>query len=237
MIQAFRYVSSFLIYIVITCVWAITAALIGVKQRTVGSYDRSARLWGVGMLQGTGIRVKLEGAEHLDPSRPCVYMSNHASLIDTWAILAVIPGSIRFIYKKGIDYVPLMGRALRAARHLPIHRSSPSKAFATYEQAAKLVREGLSAIVFPEGTRSLDGRLKPFKKGSFVLAIAAGVPVVPIYCHNAYELMPRGSWSPKPGLVTLRVGPPIPTAGLSYDDREQVAAQTRAAILALGARE
>lgn len=237
MMQALRYISSFLIYMAVAGTWAVVAALFRVRQRTGGAYDRSARLWGVGMLRGTGIEVKLEGAEHLDPSRPCVYMSSHASFIDIWAILAVIPGTIRFIYKKGMNWIPLMGIALRSARHLPIDRRRRSQAFATYNEAAAMVREGFSAVVFPEGTRSRDGRLKAFKKGPFVLAITAGAPVVPIYCHNTYELMPRGSWSPKRGTVTLRVGAPIPTAGLGPEDREQVAQATRAALLGLGARE
>jgi 1-acyl-sn-glycerol-3-phosphate acyltransferase len=100
-----------------------------------------------------------------------------------------------------------------------------------------MIRRGFSAVLFPEGTRSRDGRLQPFKKGSFVLAISAGAPVIPVFCENTYELMPRRSWSPKPGTVTLRIGAPIPTAGLRYEDRDRIAAATRAALIALGARE
>jgi 1-acyl-sn-glycerol-3-phosphate acyltransferase len=237
MIQAIRYIVSLVVYITWTCTWAIGAALLGVRQRPGGAYDKSARAWGVGMLRGTGITVRVVGREHLDPGTPCVYMSNHASVIDICAILAEIPGTIRFVYKKGMDWIPLMGLALRAAKHLPIDRSSRSRAFSMYDRAAGMIRRGFSAVVFPEGTRSLDGRLKPFKKGSFVLAIAAGAPVIPIFCENTYELMPRGSWSPKQGVVTLRIGAPIPTAGLSYEDRDQVASATRQALIALGARE
>lgn len=237
MIQAIRYISSFIVYIVWTCTWAIGAALLGVRQRPGGAYDQSARAWGVGMLRGTGITVRVEGREHLDPDTPCVYMSNHASMIDIWAILAEIPGTIRFVYKKGMDWIPLMGVALRAAKHLPIDRHNRSRAFSLYDRAAGMIRRGFSAVVFPEGTRSPDGRLKPFRKGSFVLAISAGAPVIPIFCENTYELMPRGSWSPRQGTVTLRVGAPIPTAGLTYEDRDKVANATRAAMLALGARE
>lgn len=237
MIQTIRYVSAFVVYIAWTCTWAISAALLGVRQRPGGAYDRSARAWGVGMLRSTGITVRVEGREHLDPETPCVYMSNHASLVDIWAILAEIPGTIRFVYKKGMDWIPLMGIALRAAKHLPIDRHNRTRAFSMYDRAAGMIRRGFSAVVFPEGTRSLDGRLQPFKKGSFVLAIAAGAPVIPVFCENTYELMPRGSWSPRRGTVTLRIGAPIPTAGLSYEDRDQVASATRKALLALGARE
>jgi len=237
MIQAIRYIVSFVVYITWTSLWAIGAALLGVRQRPGGAYDRSARAWGVGMLRGTGITVRVVGREHLDPGTPCVYMSNHASVIDIWAILAEIPGTIRFVYKKGMDWIPLMGLALRAAKHLPIDRHNRSRAFSMFDRAAGMIRRGFSAVVFPEGTRSRDGRLKPFRKGSFVLAISAGAPVIPVFCENTYELMPRGSWSPRRGTVTLRIGAPIPTAGLGYDDRDRVADATRKALIALGARE
>ncbi len=237
MIQAIRYIVSFVVYITWTGSWAVSAALLGVRQRPGGAYDKSARAWGVGMLRGTGITVRVEGREHLDPGTPCVYMVNHASFIDIWAILAEIPGTIRFVYKKGMDWIPLMGIALRAARHMPIDRHNRSRAFSMYDRAAGMIRRGFSAVVFPEGTRSRDGRLKPFKKGSFVLAISAGAPVIPVFCENTHELMPRGSWSPRRGTVTLRIGAPIPTAGLTYQDRDRVANATRAALLGLGARE
>jgi 1-acyl-sn-glycerol-3-phosphate acyltransferase len=211
--------------------------LLGVKQRPGGVYDSAARQWALGMLRGTGITVAVRGRERLDPSRPCVYIANHASFADIWAILAEVPGTIRFVYKKGMDWIPLMGLAMRAARHIPIDRHNRSRAFSMYDRAAEMVRGGLSAIVFPEGTRSRGGRLMPFKKGPFVLAIAAGVPVVPIYCENTYELMPPGSFRPRPGTVTLHIGAEIPTAGLTYEDRDRIAQETRAALLALGARE
>jgi 1-acyl-sn-glycerol-3-phosphate acyltransferase len=190
------------------------------------------------MLRGTRITVKVEGRERLDPSRPVVYVSNHASFIDIWAILAEFPGTLRFIYKKEMDRIPLMGLAMRKARHIPIDRRVRTAAFDAYDAAAAMIRtEGMSAVVFPEGTRSRDGRLMPFKKGPFVLAIKAGVPVVPVFCGNTHALMPRGSWSPKRGEMVLHVGTPIPTAGMAYDDRDRLADLVRRQLLAMGARE
>jgi len=136
-----------------------------------------------------------------------------------------------------MDWIPLMGLAMRAARHIPIRRQVKSAAFAAYHEAAQYIREGMSAVVFPEGTRSRDGKLLPFKRGPFVLAIAAQAPVVPVCCLGAFELLPRAAWSPRPGTVTLRIGAAIPTTGLSYDDRTRLADQARAALLALGAVE
>lgn len=238
MIGFLRYVISFIVYMSWAAGTALLAALVGVKHRSGGVYDYTARGWAKGMLRSTGITVRVEGRERLLTPGTKVFISNHASFVDIWAILAEIPGTIRFVYKKGMDWIPLMGLAMRAARHIPIDRKNRSRALAAYDDAAKLIRdEGISAVVFAEGTRSLDGRLQPFKKGSFVLAIAAGVPIVPVFCENTYELMPRGSWSPKPGVVTLRIGEPIPTAGLDVAARDGLARQAREAILAMGARE
>jgi 1-acyl-sn-glycerol-3-phosphate acyltransferase len=237
MIGTLRYVWSFIRYMGWHGSRVLWGALTGVKQRTGGVYDDAARKWAQGMLRGTKITVTVVGRERLDPSVSRVYISNHASFIDIWAILAEFPGTVRFVYKKGMDWIPLMGQAMRAARHIPIDRKNRSAAFAAYDEAATFIRDGTSAVVFPEGTRSRDGRLKPFKKGSFVLALAAQVPIIPVYCENTYELMPRGSWSPKPGAVTIKLGEPISTAGLGVDARDALAKETRAAILAMGARE
>lgn len=237
MIGFLRYLVSFLVFTTWYGVQILGSALLGVKQRTGGIYDRCSSAWGRAMLWGTGIGTRVEGRERLDPAVPAVYVSNHASFADIWAILAEFPGTVRFVYKKQMDWIPIMGLCMRAMKHIPIDRKKLSQAFAAYDGAAERIRQGVSAVVFVEGTRSLDGRLLPFKKGSFVLAIAAQAPVVPVFCANTYELMPRGSFSPRPGTVTLRVGVPIPTAGLGYEDRDGLARQARTALVGLGAKE
>lgn len=238
MIGFLRYIGSFLIYLSWYGTQIMFAAITGVKQKPGGIYDTGARRWAQGMLRGTGITVVVEGREHLLTPGPKVFVANHESFVDIWAILAEFPGTIRFVYKKSMDWIPLMGQSMRAARHIPIDRRKVSAAFAAYDEAARIVRdEHSSAVVFPEGARSTDGLLKPLKKGPFVLAIAAGAPVVPVFCGNTGALMPRGSWSPKPGVVTLRIGAPIPTTGLGIEARDGLARQARAALLAMGAKE
>lgn len=236
MIRFLRYAISFIVFTAWYGAIVLLAALAGVRQRTGGVYDRAARQWGRRMLEGTGITVRLAG-EPLDPSVPKVYIANHASFVDIWAILATFPGTVRFVYKKGMDWIPVMGLAMRAMGQIPIDRLNRARSFAAYDRAAAQMRGGTSAVVFAEGTRSRDGRLLPFKKGPFVLAIAAGAPVVPVFCENTFALMPRGSFRPRPGVVTLRVGAPIPTTGRGYEDRDLLAASARAALVALGARE
>lgn len=237
MIRTLRYLGAFVAYMGWWGSRVLFAASFRVKQRPGGIYDRAARGWGRGMLRGARITVAVEGRERLDPRVPKVYIANHASQIDIWAILAEFPGTLRFVYKKGMDWIPLMGMAMRAARHIPIRRRVKSAAFAAYDEAADYVREGMSAVVFAEGTRSRNGRLQPFKKGPFVLAIAAQAPVVPVLCAGTFELMPRGSWAPKPGTVVLKVGDEIQTKGMTYEDRAELADRTRAVLLRMGAKE
>jgi len=237
MIRFLRYAVSFIIYMGWWGTGVVLAAIFGVRYRPGNIYDRSGREWGRGMLRGCRIKVHVEGREGLDPATPVVYISNHASEIDIWALIGELPGTVRFVYKKGMDWIPIMGLAMRRARHIPIKRQIKSQAFSAYDEAAKLIRGGVSAVVFAEGTRSRNGRLQPFKRGPFVLAIAAQVPVVPVLCEGTYELMPKGSWAPKPGSITIRIGEPIPTAGLGYEDRAKLADRTRSALLRLGAKE
>lgn len=213
------------------------AALFRVRHQTGGVYDRAGRNWGRVLLRGTGIRVNVEPRERLDGAVPKVYISNHASFVDIWALLRELPGTVRFVFKREFLYIPILGMAMRAALHIPIDRTNRAAAFASYDAAAKLIRSGVSAVVFAEGTRSRDGRLQPFKKGPFVLAIAAQAPVVPVFCADTFEKMPKGSLRPKPGTVSLRIGEPIPTAGLGYEDRDALAARCREAMLSLGATE
>ena len=236
MIGFLRYAGAWIVYMGWWGTGVLLAALAGVKHRPGGIYDRSGREWGKGMLRWCRIRVNLEGRERIPPT-PVVYISNHASQIDIWALLAELPGSVRFVYKKGMDWIPLMGLAMRRAKHIPIKRQVKSLAFSAYDDAAKLIHSGISAVVCAEGTRSRTGRLQPFKRGPLVLAIAAQVPVLPVFCEGTFDLMPKGNFNPKPGTVTIRIGEPIPTAGMTYEDRGRLAEQTRSELLRMGARE
>lgn len=233
MTQALRYWPAFLALTLWHSAKAVFAALLGVRQRPGGVYDRTAYDWATRLLAATRISLAVEGGERLRPDRSCVYIANHVSFVDIWALLATLPGTVRFVFKKELMRVPLFGTAIRRAGHIRIDRQNRAAAFAAYEEAAADIRHGTSAIVFAEGTRSRDGRLLPFKKGPFVLAIAAQVPVVPVLVEGGYALMRRGSLYPKRGTIRIVIGEEIPTQGLGYDHREALADQTRDALLAL----
>ena len=211
----------------------ILAALIGVPHRPGGLYDRSPRGWADVLLRTNGIRVSSAGEQQGAAAGPVVYAVNHLSFVDVWAVLAVVPGQVRFVAKQELAWIPFLGQALRAGSHIFIDRKDLLAAKVSYERAAGAIRSGLSALIFVEGTRARDGQLQPFKKGAFVLAIAAQVPVVPVWIEGTYGILPKGSIRLRPAPVTVRFGPPISTEGLEYDDRDGLSDRCREAMLDL----
>ncbi|HEX9729557.1 MAG TPA: lysophospholipid acyltransferase family protein [Gemmatimonadales bacterium] len=219
--------------LVLTVFWgtaAIVAALFGVKHRTDGIYDQAARQWSRGLLRAAGTPVTLVGYGNVPTPRPVIYVSNHQSFFDILALAGTVPGTLRFVAKKEMASIPLLGQAMKAAGHIYIDRQNRAAAFDAYEEVALWIRDGLNTVVFPEGTRSRTGEMLPFKKGPFVLAIAAQVPVIPVYCAGTFNILPKGSVLLRPHPVTLFFGSPIETAGLTYDDRHELLRETRAAI-------
>jgi len=215
----------------------LAAALLGVKRRPGGGgvYDWGASDWAKDLIRAAGTPVHVQGLERIPRGKPVVYASNHSSMFDIWALGATLPGSVRFVAKQELVKVPLIGRAMLAAGHVAIDRFNRARAFEAYERAATVIRSGISAVVFPEGTRSRTGDLLPFKNAPFGLAIVAGVPIVPVYVHNTFEILPKGGVRLRPRPIRIFIGEPIATEGLSIDDRQQIAERTRAAILALRA--
>jgi 1-acyl-sn-glycerol-3-phosphate acyltransferase len=216
--------------------WAVLASWAGIRYAPHNVYDRIMRNWSALILRANGVTVTAEGLEHLDVGRSYVFVSNHTSTVDIWALLVAIPNSFRFLAKRELARVPVLGRAMESAGNIFIDRHNLTSSFASYDAAAARLREGLSAMVFAEGTRSLDGRLLPFKKGPFVLAIRAGAPVVPVCVVGAHERTPKGMLSVNPGRVVVRVGAPIETGGMTYADRDQLCAAARASVEALATR-
>jgi 1-acyl-sn-glycerol-3-phosphate acyltransferase len=174
-----------------------------------------------------GVHVHVRGLEHL-PKGPCVLVSNHRSHFDIAAILGFVPGINRFTAKKELFREPVLGLVMKTMGMVPVDREHPEKAI---ERLKKLRGDGHSLVFFPEGTRSREGVLAPFKKGAFVTAIELGLPIVPIACRGSDAIMPAGGYlSILPGVMELEVLEPVETVGLSYEQRDALAAQTRARI-------
>ena len=237
MIAALRYVLSMFACTLWHSARIVLVAGRGERYVPGGRFDQMPREYARDLLRINRVVVRVEGLERLEGAGACVYVANHQSWLDILAVLDVLPGSLRFVAKKELGRVPLFGRALRASGHIEIDRRNLDSAVGAYQAAAEAIRGGLSAIVFAEGTRSRDGRLMAFKKGPFVLAIVAQVPIVPVAILGSHAALPKGSVRPRPVPITVRVGAPIPTAGLGYDDRDPLAARTRAALIGLGVRQ
>jgi len=222
---------------VVHSVGVIGAALLGVKRRAGGGgvYDWGTNDWSRQLLRAAGTPVVVEGIEQI-PSGPVVYASNHSSMFDIWALAATLPGSVRMVAKQELAKVPLVGRAMIAAGHVTIDRAHPARALEAYHRAAEVIRSGVSAVVFPEGTRSRTGQLLPFKNAPFGLAIAAQVPVVPLYVRDTFEIMPKGRFVLRPRPIRIVIGDPIATAGMTVDDRQALRDRVHAAIVALKQR-
>jgi len=210
------------------------AGLFRVRNRRGGVYDWAGTDWARDVLRAARTPVIAEGLEHIPRDRPVIYASNHSSMFDIWALFATLPGSVRFVAKRELFKIPLLGRAMLSAGHIPIDRVARKRAFEAYDEAVRTIQRGTSSIVvFPEGTRSRTGELLPFKNAPFGLAIAAQVPIVPVYVHHTFEILPKGAWRLRPRPIRLFAGHPIMTAGLRPDDRERLRDQVRAAMVAL----
>jgi 1-acyl-sn-glycerol-3-phosphate acyltransferase len=234
MIQTVRWLGAAVIATLREGSRAIGASWRSVPDAPGGPYDRAAFGWSSSLLRAGRITVRVEGPGVLS-DRPVVYVANHISLLDIPALVVGLPPVPKFVMKKELLKVPIFGRAARAAGHIAIDRRNRGAAFAAYDEAAGIVRRGRSALVFAEGTRSRSGKLLPFKKGPFVLAIAAHVPIVPVVVVGSYDLMPKLTLVPRPGEIVLRIGDDIPTAGCSYEDRDELSERARRAMIALGA--
>lgn len=190
-----------------------------------------ARLWSWLILKTSGIRVRVEGLETVNADQTAIYCANHPSAMDIPILFLVLPVQFRFLAKRGLFRLPFIGWHLRRSGHIPVDREHPREALKSLDQAAQKIREGRSVVLFPEGTRSRDGRLLPFKGGSFYLAIRAGAPIVPITLNGTRAVLKPNTWHVRPGQTEMIVHPPIPTADLTPKDADALSERVRRQIL------
>jgi 1-acyl-sn-glycerol-3-phosphate acyltransferase len=199
-------------------------------HRTTGSRElawRFAKARARHLADRLGVGVRVRGLQHIAGGGPFVFAPNHQSTLDILVLLGHLPGRIRFAAKRELWRHQMLGGALDTLGMVPIDREHPARAIEALRDAGA----GESLVIFPEGTRSRTGELLPFKKGAFAVAIAAGVPVVPVVCRGTRRLMPRGGLRVTPGEVEIVIEAPVPTAGLGDEQWESIAAPVRAAIL------
>lgn len=221
------YVATFL-FILLTGTLALLIIffyLIGGRRGATGVMS----FWGNRVMDFAGIKMEIEGLEHLS-QEPSVIMSNHASMIDIPVLFAALPLHLRFIFKHTLAYIPLLGQVMLLVEHIPINRGNRKKSMASLKRAGALIRTGLHIIIFPEGTRSRHATLLPFKKGGFILAIQEDLPIVPISLSHTRTVCGRNSILTRPGIVKIKVHPPVDTKGYRLDQRGDLLEKVRKII-------
>jgi 1-acyl-sn-glycerol-3-phosphate acyltransferase len=170
-------------------------------------------MWSKCILWTFGIKVIVQGLEYIDFQKPYIFVSNHASMFDIPTVMVALNGKVDIVFKKELTRVPIWGWALRYGPFIMIDRLNPRDAMTSLERAVQTIRSGQSVILFPEGTRTNDGKLQPFKRGAFALAAKSGVPVVPMTINNTFGIMPKGSLSVKKANISVICEKPILTSG------------------------
>ena len=213
-----------------TFTFGVIAIAVSFFSRSGNAVHRVGRAWSRSILMGSGVRVSVTGIERIDTGRPYIFMSNHQSNFDIPVLLGHLPVQFRWLAKAELFRIPVFGRAMRGAGYISIDRADRAAAFDSLRQAAEKIRQGVSILIFPEGTRSLDGFLRTFKKGGFVLAIQAGVPIVPVVVRGTFDIMPKHRLLIRPRDVTVEVGAPINVEGVDYASKEALMEAVREAI-------
>ncbi len=217
------------------CLWTagcITAALIAtaLRGRPDPGLAMARRLWAPGILRLAGAQLLVEGQEWIDPARAYFFAANHQSWIDIPALFAALPLPVLFLAKRELARVPFLGRYVERMGMVFVDRAARRQAAHAVDLTVMRLREGRSMLSFPEGTRTRDGHVQRFKAPTFAAAVDASAPVVPIAIEAAFDVLPRGGFRVRPGVIRVRIGAPIPTAGLTRDDRGELAGRVQSEV-------
>lgn len=227
MLRAYLYL---LIFLPLTFVLAFSAIIATLLDPTGRLYHRHARLWSRLGLWLAGVKVQVAGQERIPADGPVIFMSNHQGNFDILALYRAIPQQFAWIAKEELFTIPVFGHSMRRAGYIPLDRSDGRRALKSVETAAVAIAGGRSVVIFPEGTRTRDGNLLPFKKGGFLLAAKAGVPIVPMTINGSMEINPCTRIELYPGTVRITFGEPIRPAATGGAARDQLLEEVRAAI-------
>lgn len=224
-------VIAYIWVIMATLFYGAAAVLCSFIDRTGNTSHRVARAWARSILLAAGVKVSVKGFSNIDPERSYIYMCNHQSNSDIPILLGRLPVQFRWLAKIELFRIPVLGHSMRGCGYISIDRSNRRSAIRSLNEAAGIIRGGVSVMIFPEGTRSWDGRIQPFKKGGFVLAIKSGVPIAPIVIHGARAIMPRGRKKVRPGPVSIEILPPVETTDYNLKDKGKLMDNIRGIIL------
>lgn len=229
-LRALRTVWNFMVAIFLTFFWSTLGIVTWPLSPSGRLYLLYARTWSRMVFSLCGVKLVVKGRERIPWGRPYILMSNHMSYFDIFSLFAVAGQPVRMLAKKSIRSVPIFGWSMWMARFVFIDRSNYRQAYESIQLAARRIINGYTVAIFPEGTRSTDGRLGEFKPGGFMIAERARVPIVPIGIVGSDKVLPRGSVAIRPGIIEVRIGDPIPTEGLK---RQELMEMVRASISGL----
>ena len=195
--------------ILVTAFMAVMVILVSFVTASGDTAHKVGKIWAKCILALSNIRVTVKGLSNLKPGRSYIYMANHMSNFDIPVLQAFLPVQFRWLAKAELYKIPVFGYAMKRAGYISIDRSDRESAIESLNKAAKIIRGGISVVIFPEGTRSRTHNIQPFKKGGFFLAVDSGVPIIPIIIHGTERIMPKKQMLIKPGDVTLEIAKPI----------------------------
>jgi len=215
------------------CVLCASAAMVVALASAEAALALARRLWARPIFWMAGTRLRVEPLPDVDWKRPYVFAMNHQSALDIPAAIAALPVNLRFMAKHTLAYVPFLGWYMSLTGMVAVNRTSPTHAVASLRRAGERIRAGANILVFPEGTRSRDGRIHAFKRGAVAVALEARVPIIPLAIEGTGAVQPADDWTVHPGVVRLKVGRPISTEGWKPEDRAGLAREVREAIIQL----
>ncbi|MBO5720332.1 MAG: 1-acyl-sn-glycerol-3-phosphate acyltransferase [Bacteroidales bacterium] len=213
----FELLFTFPLIIVLTIIAALVVMLgcmLG-KASFWGYYP--AMMWARAVCALSFVRIEVKGRENIDPKQSYVFVANHQGAFDIFLIYGYLKHNFKWVMKHTLRKVPMVGKACEAAKHIFVDRTNPKAIKRTIEEAKATLQGGMSVVIFPEGTRSADGKMKKFKRGAFQLAVDLNIPVVPLTINGSYKIMPKSTFLIYPGKLTLQIHKPIMPPAEGYD--------------------
>ncbi len=226
------------LYLVLGTLFFSTVALVtGLLDRSGNTTFRVGRLWSRGIVVTSGIELRSSHSARVSPDQPVVYMANHQSLFDIPVLFVTLPTQARMLAKRSLFRIPFFGWAIKLGGFISIDRDNRSGAKESFDAAVARLQSGTSALIFPEGTRSTDGRLLPFQRGGMLLALKSGLPIVPVGIKGSFEVQPKKSFVIRPGTIQVRYGAPIDLSGAGVRDRRDLTERVREQVAQLAGTE
>ncbi len=222
----------FVFAIVHTLCCSLAAIFFGLFNPFSETVNGVIRLWAKGILKVAGVTVTVHGAEKLNPQQPYIYISNHQSAFDILAHVVSIPGTMRFIAKQELFRIPVFAQGMRTVGMIPIDRGNSEKARESLNKAIAILKNGVSVIIYPEGTRSQTGQIKPFKKGGFILALKSGLPIVPTVISGSVNILKKKSFRVNRGDIHVYFLDPVDVSEFSFEKRNKLVKRVRDMIVA-----